>query len=39
MLAQKAFEQHLWEKMSFPSIIIPKLKTSYDQDFLYLYLH
>lgn len=38
MLAQKAFDQHLWEETSFPNIIDPKLKTAYDQDFLYLYL-
>lgn len=39
MLAQKAFDQHLWEETSFPNIIDPKLKTAYDQDLLHLYLH
>lgn len=39
MLDQKASEQHLWEETSFPNIMVPKLKKSYDHEFLHLYLH
>lgn len=39
MLDQKASEQHLWEELSFPNTMVPKLKKSYDQEFLHLHLH
>lgn len=39
MLDQKASEQHLGEEPSFPNTMVPKLKKSYDQEFLHLHLH